>query len=114
MTGLSQSPISRGPSLRKAKNPRPCGVFVAPKLYHIILVAVKGLLKDPSEHSGLHRPGVLGYTMFAARQEEPQMYYPEDMTQEDIEAFERDMAEQYIREEYNPINWELQVIAQEA
>ena len=41
------------------------------------------------------------------------MYYPQDMTQEDILSFELDMAELTIREEYNPANWELDVAAQE-
>lgn len=42
------------------------------------------------------------------------MYYPQDMTQEDIISFELDMAEITIREEYNHANWELDVAAQEA
>lgn len=42
------------------------------------------------------------------------MYYPHDMTQEDIASFELDMAEITIREEYNHANWELDVAAQEA
>ena len=42
------------------------------------------------------------------------MYYPEDMTQEDIVAFELDMAEISVKEEYNPVNWELDVAAQAA
>ena len=42
------------------------------------------------------------------------MYYPQDMTQEDIASFELDMAEITIREEYNHANWELDVAAQEA
>lgn len=42
------------------------------------------------------------------------MYYPQDMTKEDIISFELDMAEVTIREEYNPVNWELDVAAQEA
>lgn len=33
------------------------------------------------------------------------MYYPENMTQEDIEAFELDMAALTIREEMDPANW---------
>ena len=35
------------------------------------------------------------------------MYYPEDMTKEDIEAFELDMAAVTIREEYDVANWDL-------
>ena len=42
------------------------------------------------------------------------MYYPQDMTQEDIASFELDMAEITIREEYNRTNWDLDVAAQEA
>lgn len=42
------------------------------------------------------------------------MYYPADMTREDIESFEQDMAEMTIREEYDQANWELDVAAQEA
>ena len=42
------------------------------------------------------------------------MYYPADMTREDIESFELDMAEMTIREEYEQANWELDVAAQEA
>jgi hypothetical protein len=42
------------------------------------------------------------------------MYYPTDMTREDIESFELDMAEMTIREEYDQANWELDVAAQEA
>ena len=42
------------------------------------------------------------------------MYYPADMTREDIESFELDMAEMTIREEYDQANWELDVAAQEA
>ena len=42
------------------------------------------------------------------------MYYPQDMTKEDIESFEQDMAEMTIREEYDQANWELDVAAQEA
>ena len=42
------------------------------------------------------------------------MYYPQDMAQEDIISFELDMAEVTIREEYDPVNWELDVAAQEA
>ena len=41
------------------------------------------------------------------------MYYPQDMTQEDIASFELDMAEITIREEYNRTNWDLDVAAQE-
>lgn len=42
------------------------------------------------------------------------MYYPENMTQEDIISFELDMAELTIREEYDSANWLLDVAAQEA
>jgi hypothetical protein len=42
------------------------------------------------------------------------MYYPADMTREDIESFELDMAEITIREEYDQANWDLDVAAQEA
>lgn len=42
------------------------------------------------------------------------MYYPADMTREDIESFELDMAEMTIREEYDQANWDLDVAAQEA
>ena len=42
------------------------------------------------------------------------MYYPTDMTREDIESFELDMAEMTIREEYEQANWDLDVAAQEA
>jgi hypothetical protein len=42
------------------------------------------------------------------------MYYPQDMTREDIESFELDMAEMTIREEYDQANWELDVAAQAA
>jgi hypothetical protein len=42
------------------------------------------------------------------------MYYPQDMTREDIESFELDMAEMTIREEYEQANWDLDVAAQEA
>lgn len=41
------------------------------------------------------------------------MYYPADMTREDIESFELDMAALTIREEELEINWELQVLAEE-
>lgn len=41
------------------------------------------------------------------------MYYPADMTREDIEAFELDMAALTIREEELDINWELQELAEE-
>ena len=41
------------------------------------------------------------------------MYYPQDMTKEDIISFELDMAEVTIREEYDPVNWELDVVSQE-
>jgi hypothetical protein len=42
------------------------------------------------------------------------MYYPQDMTREDIVSFELDMAEITIREEYDQANWDLDVAAQEA
>jgi hypothetical protein len=42
------------------------------------------------------------------------MYYPQDMTREDIESFELDMAAITIREEYDQANWDLDVAAQEA
>jgi hypothetical protein len=42
------------------------------------------------------------------------MYYPADMTREDIVSFELDMAEITIREEYDQANWDLDVAAQEA
>jgi len=41
------------------------------------------------------------------------MYYPQDMSKEDIISFELDAAEGFIREEYNPANWELDLAAQE-
>lgn len=41
------------------------------------------------------------------------MYYPADMTREDIEAFELDMAELTIREEYDTRNWILDEICQD-
>lgn len=40
------------------------------------------------------------------------MYYPADMTKEDIEAFEMDQAAiEFIWDEH-PINWELQELAE--
>lgn len=40
------------------------------------------------------------------------MYYPADMTREDIESFELDMAALTIREETDPANWELEEAAE--
>lgn len=42
------------------------------------------------------------------------MYYPADMTREDIESFELDMAALTIREEELECNWELQQAAEDA
>jgi hypothetical protein len=42
------------------------------------------------------------------------MYYPQDMTKEDIEAFELDMAAIDIRWDELAVNWELQEIAEGA
>jgi hypothetical protein len=42
------------------------------------------------------------------------MYYPADMTKEDIEAFELDMAELTLREEEEEANWLLQEAANDA
>lgn len=41
------------------------------------------------------------------------MYYPENMTKEDIESFELDMAALTLREEELGINWELQMAAED-
>ncbi len=42
------------------------------------------------------------------------MYYPADMTREDIEAFELDMVAAELIWNEDPINWELQELAQGA
>lgn len=42
------------------------------------------------------------------------MYYPENMTKEDIESFELDMAALTLHEEELGINWELQMAAEDA
>ena len=42
------------------------------------------------------------------------MYYPEDMTKEDIQSFELDMSALTLREEELGINWELQMVAEDA
>lgn len=41
------------------------------------------------------------------------MYYPADMTKEDIQSFELDMAELTLREEELGCNWELQMAAED-
>ncbi len=40
------------------------------------------------------------------------MYYPTDMTKEDIEAFELDMVAVELIWDEDPINWELQELAE--
>ena len=40
------------------------------------------------------------------------MYYPADMTTEDIRAFELDMVAVELRWDELPVNWELQELAQ--
>jgi hypothetical protein len=44
--------------------------------------------------------------------QEIQMYYPADMTREDIEAFELDMVAAELIWNEDPINWELQELAE--
>jgi hypothetical protein len=46
--------------------------------------------------------------------QEIKMYYPADMTREDIEAFELDMVAAELIWNEDPINWELQELAQGA
>jgi len=44
--------------------------------------------------------------------QEIKMYYPQDMTVEDIQAFELDMVGAELIWNEEPINWELQELAQ--
>jgi hypothetical protein len=52
------------------------------------------------------------YTNSSQGKQEIKMYYPADMTREDIEAFELDMVAAELIWNELPINWELQELAE--